>query len=133
MPSETSDISPLVIRIGFPEKLGFLGFFALVGLLGFVPGWEVLRATYAFASLFSLFGVAFFKSSAVNLRMPERLCLLGFGGFLGCLGFLGYLPHCEWLWRSTGFSGLSGFFAFFAFTARKGHRYSLPDDCIRFI
>jgi serine/threonine protein kinase len=114
-PSKPSEAPALIIRLGFPEKLGCLGFLGFIGVWSRYSGWE---PAWALSSLFSLFGVTFFKPRAINLRMPERIALLGFFGFLG---FLGYIPHCQGL---RGLFGLTGLFGFSGLHVLFKHHYS---------
>ena len=101
----------LVIRMGFPESIGFIGSLGFLGALS-TSGLEPLQYLWVLCSLFALLSIAFFKKSNINLRMPERLMILG---FLGFLGYLGYIPGMEFLkglhclYFFFGFSGFLGF------------------------
>ena len=111
----------VVINLGIIERIGFFG--GLGGLGALAPLGFGHESLWAFCALPALLSVTFFKKSSINLRMPERLLLLG---FLGFLGFLGYIPGMEFL------KGLFGFFGFFGFTGflglQKKHFYFYSEE-----
>ncbi|MDR0336307.1 MAG: hypothetical protein LBI18_04380 [Planctomycetaceae bacterium] len=103
----------LLIKPGLPEFFGFTGGIGCLGALSSLGGVvEQLEYFWVFCALFAFISVAFFKKSSINLRMPERLIMLG---FLGFLGYLGYIPGMEFLkglhclYFFFGFSGFLGF------------------------
>jgi hypothetical protein len=99
----------LVIKLGFPEIIGFVGSIGCLGALSAL-GLEYLQSLWGLCALFAFISAAFFKKSSINLCMPERLGILGF------LGYLGYIPGIEFL------KGLFGLYFFFGFLGVLGHR-----------